>query len=226
MGGAMGMGAPTAAFNPAATPNMHELSMMMAQLSTQWPGAMDPSQLPANMQAFTLEQQFAQIQMMQQQWMLMMQEHMAAQQAQQARMQSMGPRGGMGSARSPGRMDPGVPSFMPGGMRGGPRGVVPSNGAGPTREPSPLLQEHKLSGKRLSSQELMGHIVEFSRDSHGSRLVQFKMETGAPEERRAFVAEALPHILSLARDLFGNYVLQNFFDHCDAEQRDEMAKVP
>jgi len=101
--------------------------------------------------------------------------------------------------------------------------MQPSNNGG--REPSALLQEHKLSGKRLSSQELVGHIVEFSRDSHGSRLVQFKMETGSPEERRMFVHEALPHILSLARDLFGNYVLQNFFDHCDAEQRDEMAKL-
>jgi len=88
---------------------------------------------------------------------------------------------------------------------------------------SNLLAEHKITGRRLTAQELAGHVVEFSRDSHGSRLVQFKMETGTPDERRAFVNEALPHTLALARDLFGNYVVQNFFDNAAPDQRDMLA---
>jgi len=88
---------------------------------------------------------------------------------------------------------------------------------------SSLLADHKVTGRRLTAQELAGHVVEFSRDSHGSRLVQFKMETGTPDERRAFVAEALPHTLSLAKDLFGNYVIQNFFDNAAPDQRDMLA---
>jgi hypothetical protein len=88
---------------------------------------------------------------------------------------------------------------------------------------STLLAEHKITGKRLSAQELAGHVVEFSKDSHGSRLIQFKMETGTLDERRAFVNEALPHTLALARDLFGNYVVQNFFDNAAPDQRDMLA---
>ena len=94
------------------------------------------------------------------------------------------------------------------------------NGNFPT---SSLLAEHKITGRRLTAQELQGHVVEFSRDSHGSRLIQFKMETGTPEERRSFVNEALPQTLSLARDLFGNYVVQNFFDNAAPDQRDLLA---
>ncbi|KAH9258202.1 hypothetical protein BASA81_003786 [Batrachochytrium salamandrivorans] len=89
---------------------------------------------------------------------------------------------------------------------------------------SSLLAEHKVTGRHPTSQELVGHVVEFSRDSHGSRLIQSKMETGTMEEKLQYVTEALPYTLSLARDLFGNYVVQNFFDNADTvEQRDALA---
>lgn len=99
-----------------------------------------------------------------------------------------------------------------------------SSSSSATSSSSSLLAEHKVTGRHPSSQELLGHVVEFSRDSHGSRLIQSKMETGTTEEKLQYVTEALPYTLSLARDLFGNYVVQNFFDNADTvEQRDALA---
>ena len=57
------------------------------------------------------------------------------------------------------------------------------------------------------TQEIEGHVVEFSSDQHGSRFIQTKIETAPNEEKQLVFNEILPeHALSLMSDVFGNYV--------------------
>lgn len=82
---------------------------------------------------------------------------------------------------------------------------------------SALLLEHKSTGRRVEMSELKGHIVEFARDSHGSRFVQYKMECADDSDKAALFEEVLPVAVELSNDVFGNYVLQNMLSNGDAE---------
>jgi len=62
-------------------------------------------------------------------------------------------------------------------------------------------------------QDIIGHIVEFSGDQHGSRFIQQKLEEAAPAEKQMVFKEILPSALRLMTDVFGNYVIQKFFEH-------------
>jgi len=61
--------------------------------------------------------------------------------------------------------------------------------------------------------DIVGHIVEFSGDQHGSRFIQQKLETATPAEKQMVFKEILPNALQLMVDVFGNYVIQKFFEH-------------
>lgn len=88
---------------------------------------------------------------------------------------------------------------------------------------SQALQEYRGSGKRPTMESLIGHVVEFAKDSHGSRFIQFKMETATDIEKKILLAEVLPETVALAAHQFGNYVIQNFLQHCNESQRADMA---
>lgn len=62
-------------------------------------------------------------------------------------------------------------------------------------------------------QDIVGSIVEFSGDQHGSRFIQQKLETANSEEKQLVFDEILPNALQLMTDVFGNYVIQKFFEH-------------
>lgn len=62
-------------------------------------------------------------------------------------------------------------------------------------------------------QDIVGYIHEFAGDQHGSRFIQQKLENSLPEEKQLVFKELLPHALSLMTDVFGNYVIQKFFEH-------------
>ena len=53
---------------------------------------------------------------------------------------------------------------------------------------------------------------------HGSRFIQQKLETATPTERGAVFNEMLPSALRLMTDVFGNYVVQKFFEYGSTEQ--------
>lgn len=90
-------------------------------------------------------------------------------------------------------------------------------GAGPR---SSLLEEFRNNkNKKFELQDIMGHIVEFSGDQHGSRFIQQKLETAALAEKQLVFNEILPSALVLMVDVFGNYVIQKFFEHGTPEQR-------
>ena len=55
--------------------------------------------------------------------------------------------------------------------------------------------------------------MEFAGDQHGSRFIQQKLETASLEEKQIVFEELLPNALQLMTDVFGNYVIQKFFEH-------------
>ena len=83
-----------------------------------------------------------------------------------------------------------------------------------------LLEDFR--NNRLSTLELhdlQGHMVEFCKDQHGSRFIQQKLEH-APDAEKDFVfSEVLPAAYSLMTDVFGNYVIQKFFEYGSLQQK-------
>lgn len=55
-------------------------------------------------------------------------------------------------------------------------------------------------------------MVEFSRDQQGSRFIQHKLDSAGKEERERVFSEIKPEAVLLMKDVFGNYVIQKFFD--------------
>lgn len=87
-----------------------------------------------------------------------------------------------------------------------------------------LLDELKAnSGRKIDISDIVGRIVEFSVDQHGSRFIQQKLEHCGNEEKASVFAEVLPHASKLMTDVFGNYVIQKFFEHGSRDQRKELA---
>ncbi|KAK7329233.1 hypothetical protein VNO77_23385 [Canavalia gladiata] len=78
-------------------------------------------------------------------------------------------------------------------------------------------------GRRFELSDIIGHIVEFSADQHGSRFIQQKLESCGVEEKALVFKEVLPHASKLMTDVFGNYVIQKFFEYGSPEQRRELA---
>lgn len=90
---------------------------------------------------------------------------------------------------------------------------------------SSLLEELKNNkARRFELADILGHVVEFSADQHGSRFIQQKLETVSLEEKSSVFEEVLPHALTLMTDVFGNYVIQKFFEHGSPTQRSELAE--
>ncbi|KAF7806671.1 pumilio-like protein 6, chloroplastic isoform X1 [Senna tora] len=87
-----------------------------------------------------------------------------------------------------------------------------------------FLEELKSGkGRRFELSDIIGHIVEFSSDQHGSRFIQQKLESCGVEEKALVFKEVLPHASKLMTDVFGNYVIQKFFEYGSPEQRKELA---
>lgn len=77
---------------------------------------------------------------------------------------------------------------------------------------------------RLELKDILGHVVEFSGDQHGSRFIQQKLEVATSEEKQLIFDELLPNALQLMTDVFGNYVIQKFFEHGNQIQKTVLAK--
>ncbi|KAJ3005157.1 mRNA binding protein puf3 [Thoreauomyces humboldtii] len=90
---------------------------------------------------------------------------------------------------------------------------------------SPLLEEFRNNkNKKYELRDIVGSIVEFSGDQHGSRFIQQKLETANSEEKQMVFDEILPNALQLMTDVFGNYVIQKFFEHGNQIQKQILAK--
>lgn len=69
--------------------------------------------------------------------------------------------------------------------------------------------------------------MEFSQDQHGSRFIQQKLERATVAEKQLVFSEIVSAAYSLMTDVFGNYVIQKFFEFGTPEQKATLAqKVP
>ncbi|KAJ3217720.1 mRNA binding protein puf3 [Dinochytrium kinnereticum] len=90
---------------------------------------------------------------------------------------------------------------------------------------SPILEEFRNNkNKKYELRDIVGNIVEFSGDQHGSRFIQQKLETANSEEKQMVFDEILLNALQLMTDVFGNYVIQKFFEHGNQIQKQILAK--
>ena len=74
----------------------------------------------------------------------------------------------------------------------------------------------------LQLREISNHIVEFSQDQHGSRFIQQKLERATPAEKQLVFQEILAAAYSLMTDVFGNYVIQKFFEFGTTDQKSQL----
>ncbi|RHY29176.1 hypothetical protein DYB32_005366 [Aphanomyces invadans] len=109
---------------------------------------------------------------------------------------------------------------------------VPQQGAPQhSQQRSVLLEDfdfRTMTTSKPSKWELVdarGHIVEFSKDQHGSRFIQLKLETAKPDIKDIVFSEVAPVALQLMTDVFGNYVIQKFFDHGNPQHITQLMRV-
>ena len=77
----------------------------------------------------------------------------------------------------------------------------------------------KNSNRRFELKDIFDHVVEFSGDQHGSRFIQLKLESANSDEKERVFKELQGDSLQLMQDVFGNYVIQKFFEHGDQTQK-------
>lgn len=82
-----------------------------------------------------------------------------------------------------------------------------------------------MKARRWEIQDLVGHMVEFSRDQEGSRLIQHKLESCPDSEKDLVFTEVYKEALGLMTDVFGSYVIQKLFEHGLPRHRKLLAGV-
>ncbi|XP_077151697.1 pumilio homolog 1 isoform X15 [Ranitomeya variabilis] len=113
---------------------------------------------------------------------------------------------------------PGSTLFPSSRLRYGMSDVMPSGR-------SRLLEDFRNNRyPNLQLREIAGHIMEFSQDQHGSRFIQLKLERATPAERQLVFNEILQAAYQLMVDVFGNYVIQKFFEFGSLEQKLALAE--
>ncbi|KAK2466901.1 hypothetical protein APHAL10511_001159 [Amanita phalloides] len=112
--------------------------------------------------------------------------------------------------------------MYPQGVRGGRR-----DGDTSAALRSALLDEFRANKcRKWELRDILGYIVEFSGDQHGSRFIQQKLETATSEEKQFVFDEIVPeNTLQLIQDVFGNYVIQKLFEHGTQVQKTVLANT-
>ncbi|GEQ67084.1 hypothetical protein JCM33374_g747 [Metschnikowia sp. JCM 33374] len=102
------------------------------------------------------------------------------------------------------------------------RGASGSGKAGHHIYRSPLLEEVRSNskGKEYFLKDIYGHVVEFTKDQHGSRFIQQKLPNASDEEKEIAFNEIRDISYELMTDVFGNYVIQKFFEHGSETQKE------
>lgn len=93
---------------------------------------------------------------------------------------------------------------------------------------SSLLEEFSSAKNtnKFALHEIEGHFVEFSKDQYGSRFIQQKLEEEAtPNDKDLVFCEIYPEAYTLMTDVFGNYVIQKFFEYGTTEQKRKLGEA-
>lgn len=64
-----------------------------------------------------------------------------------------------------------------------------------------------------SVKNVFGRVVEFAGDQQGSRFLQEKIPTANSDDRQRVFEEIMVDANALMVDVFGNYVVQQLFEH-------------
>ncbi|VDD91061.1 unnamed protein product [Enterobius vermicularis] len=98
-----------------------------------------------------------------------------------------------------------------------------SGGDNDRQSRSHLLDDFRNNrNPHLQLADLGDHVVEFAQDQHGSRFIQQKLERASMKEKQAVFEEVIAHAQSLMVDVFGNYVIQKFFEFGTTEQKNQL----
>lgn len=83
----------------------------------------------------------------------------------------------------------------------------------------------KASGQRTAAvtDSLVGKVLQLSKDSQGSRIIQQKMEAASASEKKVLIDEIIDEVINLSCHPFGNYVVQNFLQHSTDQQLNLLA---
>ncbi|RHY12353.1 hypothetical protein DYB26_007058 [Aphanomyces astaci] len=107
----------------------------------------------------------------------------------------------------------------------------PATPVAPQPKRSALMDDFECRSKATAKPskwelvEARGHLVEFAKDQDGSRFIQLKLESATPDIKDIVFSEIAPVALQLMTDVFGNYVIQKFFDHGNAHHITQILRV-
>mmetsp|Transcript_30452 Transcript_30452/g.43652 ORF Transcript_30452/g.43652 Transcript_30452/m.43652 type:complete len:1107 (-) Transcript_30452:656-3976(-) len=99
-----------------------------------------------------------------------------------------------------------------------------NNGVNPVRDP--LVEEFRSTygkSRQWGLRDLLGHVVAFCQDQHGSRFIQQRLEVCSDVDKQLIFDEIMPSAQSLMTDVFGNYVLQKLFEYGTPDQCEALA---
>ena len=99
-----------------------------------------------------------------------------------------------------------------------------NNGVNPVRDP--LVEEFRNTygkSRQWGLRDLLGHVVAFCQDQHGSRFIQQRLEVCSDVDKQLIFDEIMPTAQSLMTDVFGNYVLQKLFEYGTPDQCEALA---
>jgi len=100
------------------------------------------------------------------------------------------------------------------------------NAVNPMRDP--LVDDFRATygkSKQWQLADLVGHVVAFCQDQHGSRFIQQRLEVCDDSDKQIVFDEIVVAASSLLTDVFGNYVLQKLFEYGTPEHCEGLARV-
>ena len=92
----------------------------------------------------------------------------------------------------------------------------------------PLVDDFRNTygkSKQWNLIDLVGHVVAFCQDQHGSRFIQQRLEICNDVDKQIIFDEVIPAAQPLMTDVFGNYVLQKLFEFGNPEQCESLARL-
>jgi mRNA-binding protein PUF3 len=84
---------------------------------------------------------------------------------------------------------------------------------------------YQKTNKKYTLKDIYNHVVEFSGDQAGSRFIQNEIAQANSEEKQRVFSEIIVDARQLMTDVFGNYVIQKFFEFGDQTQKRLLANT-
>ncbi|KAJ1344989.1 hypothetical protein BSLG_000504 [Batrachochytrium salamandrivorans] len=85
-------------------------------------------------------------------------------------------------------------------------------------------QEEASRFSSIMLEELVGQLSALSKDQHGCRYLQRKLEEQCEASLNTIYAEIFPNFAELMTDPFGNYLCQKILEYCTEEQRNMLVE--